>query len=100
MFTADAQGVDELTRKWLRGNAMSEYFSRLGPGLSDISSRLADINETSWAEAGVVTCWVEQDYKYEGEPVHLAGPVTVVFHRENGAWRIAVVHAVPMPSSA
>jgi uncharacterized protein (TIGR02246 family) len=98
MFTEDAQGVDELTRKWMRGrDAVNSYFSQFGPMMSDLKSVFSDVHEVFFSDAGVVTCWMEQDYKIAGEATHFSGPMTLVLGKEGGAWRIALVHAVPMP---
>jgi ketosteroid isomerase-like protein len=100
-ITADAQGVDELSRKWLRGqSAVVEYFRQFGPGLSEIRTTISDLRESAWGTTGVVTCWLEQDYMYQGAPVHFSGPMTIVLRQENGAWKVAVVHAVPLPQQA
>jgi ketosteroid isomerase-like protein len=101
MFTEDSQGVDELTRKWMRGkDAVEAYFREFGPALSDIRSQFSDVHEVNWGQTGVVTCWIEQDYKYQGTPIHFSGPGTVVLRNEGNAWRVALVHAVPMPEQA
>ena len=98
LFTADAQGVDELSRKWMRGNnAMNAYFTQFGPMLSDIKSDLTDFNETVSGDMGIVTLWIEQDYKLNGEPQHFSGPMTAGFRREGANWRAMLIHAVPMP---
>jgi ketosteroid isomerase-like protein len=100
LFTDDAQGVDELSRKWMRGRQqMNAYFNQFGPMLSDIRSDLSDFHEMISGDLGVATLWAEQDYKVNGDPVHFSGPITMVFKREGGTWKATVVHAVPMPRS-
>jgi len=98
MLTEDAQGVDDLSRKWMRGNgAMNDYFRQFGPMLTDIRTDLGDVSETIWGDAGLVTLWMEQDYKVNGEQQHFSGPMSVGLRREHGEWRVALIHAVPMP---
>jgi len=98
MLTEDVQGVDDLSRKWMRGkSAMNDYFKQFGPVLSDIHSDMADVRESVWGDAGLVTLWMEQDYKVNGEQQHFSGPMSVGLRREQGDWLVALIHAVPMP---
>ena len=54
--TEDVQGVDELSRRWMRGRGgLQDYFRQFGPQLSDIHSTLSDMRETVWGDVGVVT---------------------------------------------
>jgi ketosteroid isomerase-like protein len=97
-FTDDAQGVDEVSRKWMRGSAdMDAYFTQFGAMMSAISSEMSDVHEQVLGVAGVFTCWMEQDYTMQGEAQHFSGPMTMVMRREAGGWKICLVHAVPMP---
>ncbi len=94
----DVQGVDEIARRWLRGRAAVEAHTRqLEAALADIRSELRDIHETTWGDAGVVTCWLEQDYTLGGQRQHVSAPTTVVLRRAEGSWRAALLHAVPLP---
>lgn len=98
MFADDAQGVDELSRRWMRGHdAMSTYFREFGPDLSDIHSELSDISESVWGDTGLATCWMEQSYKFQGEQQHFSGPMSLLFRRDGANWKVALVHAVPLP---
>ncbi len=97
----DAQGVDELSRCWMRGRAEVEaYLRQLEGAVQDIHSELRDVRETSWGAAGIVTCWVEQDYTLEGQRQHVSAPTSIVFRREGGAWRIVLFHSIPLPEGA
>jgi ketosteroid isomerase-like protein len=99
--TEDVQGVDELSRRWMRGGgALRDYFTQFGPQLSDIHSKLSDMRETVWGDTGVVTCWLEQDYSYQGENQHISAPTTAVLRRSGSDWKLALFHSVPLPQSA
>jgi ketosteroid isomerase-like protein len=101
MASDDVQGVDELSRRWMRGRgALQDYFKQFGPQLSDIHSTLSDMRETVWGDAGIVTCWLEQDYTYQGKKQHVSAPTTAVLRRSGSDWKLALFHSVPLPESA
>jgi hypothetical protein len=56
------------------------------------------MTEVAWDDTGIVTCWLEQDYVLEGKPDHVSAPTTFALHREDGEWKVALVHSVPLPS--
>ncbi len=98
--TDDVQGVDELTRSWMRGRqALQEYFKRFGPQVSDIHSQLSDLREAAWGDVGLVTCWLEQDYTYEGKKQHVSAPATLLLRRSGPEWKLALFHSVPLPEA-
>ena len=100
MFTEDAQAVDEIARKWIRGQrAIAEYFRQIEHVIEDIRTAVADAQEAVWDDVGLVTCWIEQDYTLEGKARHVSSPTTIVLRRESSAWRIALVHAIPLPEA-
>jgi ketosteroid isomerase-like protein len=101
MASDDVQGVDELSRRWMRGRgALQDYFRQFGPQLSDIHSTLTDMRETVWGDAGIVTCWLEQDYTHQGKKQHISAPTTTVFRRSGSDWKLALFHSIPLPESA
>jgi ketosteroid isomerase-like protein len=94
----DVQGVDEISRRWLRGvDALGNYFRQAMTAIEDIHSTISDVHETVYGEVGFVTCWLEQDYTYEGKPTHVSAPTTTAFRREGGAWKLLLIHTVPVP---
>ena len=96
--TDDVQGVDELSRRWMRGRGgLQDYFKQVGPQLSDIHSTLSDMRETVWGDTGIVTCWLEQDYTYQGKKQHVSAPTTAVLRRSGSDWKLALFHSVPLP---
>lgn len=98
MFAENAQGVDEISKGWLRGRkAIDGYFRQLEEaGVGNIRSKLRDFKTRTWDDVALVTCFIEQDYDMEGERVHINSPLSVLFRRD-GDWRIELIHAVPLP---
>ena len=96
--TEDAQGVDEISRRWLRGRDQLEgYFRQLMETVSEVRTELRDADERVWGDAGVVTCWLDQDYTMDGNTQHVSAPTTVVFRRLGGKWKVALFHSIPLP---
>jgi ketosteroid isomerase-like protein len=94
---ADSQGVDELSRRWLRGrDEMTRHIARLLEIVDDVESELRDVHETVYGDVGIVTFWLEQDYTLESGPQHVSAPTTVVLRREGEAWKLALFHSVPV----
>lgn len=101
LTTDDSQGVDEISRRWMRGReSLEEYFRELEPNISDISSEMSDVQEKVYGDTGIVTFWLEQDYTLGGQPQHVSAPSTVVLRREDGRWRIALFHSIPLTDAA
>lgn len=44
-----------------------------------------------------MTCWLEQDCILRGRSQHISAPASVLMRRIDDDWRVALVHAVPMP---
>jgi uncharacterized protein (TIGR02246 family) len=96
----DAQSVDEVSRRWLRSKEeIGTYLRQLEGAVTNMHSELRDLHEQAWGDAGVVTCWLEQDYTMEGTGHHVSAPTTFVLRREDGDWRIALFHSVPLPQA-
>jgi ketosteroid isomerase-like protein len=94
----DAQGVDEISRRWLRGSGeVDSYLRQMIGAVSSIRSELRDAQERVWGDVGVLTCWLEQDYALEGNPQHISAPTTIVLRREDGKWKVALFHSIPLP---
>lgn len=97
-FAADAQGIDEITRRWVRGrNQFAEYVRELFKDVDEIHTRLADVHELVHGEFGLLTCWIEQDYVLKGVPTHVSAPTTCVFQREGTIWKMVLFHSLPLP---
>jgi uncharacterized protein (TIGR02246 family) len=94
----DAQGVDEISRRWLRGSGeVDSYLRQMIGAVSSIRSELRDAHERVWGDVGVLTCWLEQDYALEGNRQHISAPTTIVLRREDGEWKVALFHSIPLP---
>ena len=95
---SDAQGVDEISRKWLRGSdEMQNYLRGLVSMVTEMKTVVTDGNETIEGDTGLLTCWIDQDYTVEGSSQHISAPTTVIFKREAGAWRFSLFHSIPLP---
>ena len=94
----DVQGVDELSRKWVRSRDEVDKHWRQGLTLvEDIRTELRDVSEATFGEAGVVTCWIEQDYTLDGNAQHISGPTTILFRRREDGWKMVLFHSIPLP---
>src|SRR5439155_4578915 len=68
MIADDGQGVDEISRGWMRGrDTIEQYFAQLENMVEGVSSRVSDVHTTEWGDAGVVTCVVHQTYTMGGQ---------------------------------
>ena len=95
----DMQGIDEISRHWMRGlDEVGNYIRQLLTMVSNIRSSVNDVHETVIGDAGLVTCWLEQDYVMEGTPQHISAPTTMLLRREDGAWKILLFHSLPLPA--
>ncbi len=96
MATDDLRGVDEITRQWTHGRKAIIDGLRQAP-IDDLRTELRDIKETTWGDVGLVTCWIEQDYTYQGKRQHVSAPTTLLFRRMGSDWRMVLFHSVPLP---
>ncbi len=98
LTTEDAQAVDEVSRRWLRGaKEIDAYYAELSPMMGAISSELTDVHELNWSDTGLVTCWLEQNYEFDGQQQHVSSPTTVVLRKADDHWQIALMHTMPLP---
>jgi ketosteroid isomerase-like protein len=96
----EAQGVDEVSREWLRGReAFNEYLGGLLPMVEDVASELRDVRETVLGDTGIVTCWLEQDYTVEGTRHHVSAPTSVVLRNGEDGWKVVLFHSIPLPEA-
>ena len=98
MLTDDAQGIDEISRRWMRGKAaLDDYFAQLEGAVSEPKSQVSDLHAVAWGEVGLVTFVLDQTYKMNGEERRISVPTSIVFNRDNGGWKVAMIHTVPLP---
>jgi ketosteroid isomerase-like protein len=99
--TEDAQSVDEISRRWLRGGGeVANYVRELMATVSDVSTQLRDAEERVWGDTGLLTCWIDQDYTMNGAQQHISAPTTIVFRRDGDAWKMVLFHSIPLPEHA
>jgi ketosteroid isomerase-like protein len=97
----DVQVVDEISRRWLRGiREVGDYLREVLKHVKGVRSTISNVREAVWGEGGVLTCWLEQDYIFDGTKQHVSAPTTVVFRRDMGAWKILVFESIPLPEGA
>src|SRR5256885_10275190 len=97
MMTDDVQGVDEVSRGWLRGHAaVEDYFERMRGLIDDLHSELREVRAGEWGDAAVVTCVLDQTYMLDGHHQRITAPTSVTFRREHGEWKVALLHSVPI----
>jgi len=73
------------------------YLRQMTGAVSGVRSELRDAEERVWGDVGVVTCWLEQDYTFEGDAQHISAPTTIVLRREGGEWKVVLFHSIPLP---
>jgi ketosteroid isomerase-like protein len=97
MSTDDVQGVDEISRGWLRGRrAMETYLKSLGEQVSNVRSTLKDIHTMELGDVAIVTFVLDQEYDMGGHHASIHAPTSIVARRVDGAWRLALLHSVPL----
>jgi ketosteroid isomerase-like protein len=97
MATDDVEGIDEISRGWLRGRAaMETYLKSLGEQVSNIRSTLSDIHAVHLGDVGIVTLVLDQEYDIGGQRKSIHAPTSLVFRRVDGDWGLALLHSVPL----
>lgn len=100
LMTDDCEEVDEISRTWRRGRAAVEaYFGEVLAAISDVHTDLRDVAVREWADTGIITCVIDQTYRYDGRDERITAPTTLLLRREDGDWRIALMHTVPLPEA-
>jgi ketosteroid isomerase-like protein len=97
LATDDVQGVDEISRGWLRGRAaMEAYFKSLGEQVSNIRSTLSDVHAVEVGDVGIITLVLNQEYVMGGQRASIHAPTSIVVRRVDGNWRMVLLHSVPL----
>lgn len=101
MLTDDAQSVDEITRGWTRGRAAIEaYMSQLKDSVSrcNVADEWRPRSRLGRRWAGHLRT---RSDLYDGRSAafHLA-PTSLLFRFQDGDWKIALIHTVPIPEQA
>jgi ketosteroid isomerase-like protein len=93
MMTADAMETDDLAQSWLRGRAaIGEHFAGMGERYEDSQTVLEDVEVTETTDTAVVTCVVHYQMRWDGQPGSWRWPTTMIFVRQGGVWRLALLH--------
>jgi len=97
LATDEVQGIDEISRGWLRGRAaMEAYLTTLGEQVSNIRSTLSAIRTVEVGEVGILTLLLDQEYDMGGQRTSIHAPTSIVARRVDGDWRIVLLHSVPL----
>lgn len=97
-FAEDSQVTDEISRGWLRGRAaLEEYFAENLPRITEIHSRIDEAEERRWGDLVVETFVLRQSYIYDGTRSDIEAPTTMIWRRENGTWKLTLMHSIPLP---
>ena len=97
-IASDAQGVDEISRRWIRGtDEVRTYVRGLVSMVAGLKTTIRDGSERISGDNGLLTCWMEQDYLLEGAMHHVSAPTTVLFRRESAEWKMSLFHSIPLP---
>src|SRR5438045_2396750 len=89
----EVQGIDEISRRWIRGRGeLESYLRQLADTVGAVHTTVRDVNEHVWGDTGLLTGFLEQTYVLEGAQQRISAPTTVVFRREGGEWKLALFH--------
>jgi hypothetical protein len=55
------------------------YFQEVLAALSDVHTELRDLAVREWADTGVITCVIDQTYRYEGRNERVVAPPRCCF---------------------
>jgi uncharacterized protein (TIGR02246 family) len=98
LFSSDPQGVDELSGGWRRGReSLRQYLATVTEsGIAEMRSTLSDVHLVEWGDVALATLVLDQSYAMGDRRARIHAPTTIVLRREDGVWRVALVHSVPM----
>ena len=100
LLTGDAQGIDEISRGWMRGRESIEaYLEQIKDTVAGLHSSVSDVHAVQWGDTGVVTFVLDQSYDYVGRHVEITAPTSLVCRREDTGWKVAVFHSAPLPEA-
>ena len=96
LLADDAQIVDELTRRWVRGRheigaALRQLFTRV----TDLQSTAEDVHVVRWGDIEVETFTLRQVYDLDDATCWVVSPTTLVWRRVDHAWKLALMSSIP-----
>ena len=79
MIADDAQWNDDFSHDWVRGrSAIAQHLGRIGELASDSHTSLSDISVLDAGEAVIVTCVVDYQMAWRGQPASVRAPTSPV----------------------
>ena len=100
MFADDVEEIDEVSRRWLRGKSeVMPHFTEFVKSATSVKSVISNAHERTWGDVGVLTCWLDQAYTFDGKDASISAPTTIVLERQNGEWRFGLFHSYPLPEA-
>lgn len=97
LLADDVSMVDEISRKWLRGkDAVLASLAPTFAAVQSIRSTLSDLCSSAIDGCTTVTCVLDQTYVIDGAATTITAPTTCVLRRADNAWKIVVMHSVPL----
>ena len=96
LLAEDAQVVDEITRRWVRGRveigtALRNLFTRV----SDLHSIAEDVHVERWGDIEIETFTLRQVYDLDGATCWVVAPTTIVWRRLDHHWKLALLQSIP-----
>ena len=96
LLTEDAQLVDEITRRWVRGPdaigaALRAIFSRV----SDVQSTAEDVHVVRSGDLEIETFLLRQVYELDSVTTRVVSPTTLLWRRTRAGWRLALIQSIP-----
>jgi ketosteroid isomerase-like protein len=100
MFAEGVEEIDEVSRQWLRSKSeVMPHFTEFVKSATSVKSVISNVRERTWGDVGVVTCWLDQAYTFDGKDASISAPTTILLERQKGEWRFALFHSYPLPEA-
>ena len=96
-FSQDVQWVDEFTEEWKFGKSNLEaFFSNAANSITNMKSNTSNFRTVVSGDNALVTFMLSQTYTLDGDIIDLIAPTTMAFSKENGVWKVSLLHSVPL----
>ena len=97
MVDKSAEGIDEITKGWIRGKAAFEgYVKRVEPELRNVKSHLEDVHTRRVGGVGIATFILRQSYTLSGQRHDLKLASSMAFAKRGDNWKATLVHMTPL----
>jgi hypothetical protein len=77
-----------------RPGRLEEYLQQLAGAVTDVHTRVSDVEEHVSRGGAIVTCRIDQDYLLKGERRHVSAPTTMALRREGGESKPTLFHSI------